>query len=103
MRRTAALLCLLLFGCASMPPERKWEIAAGGGILADAAVSHGQFEANPVYGRRGDAGEILALNSALHALIRASLRGQPETWRIRSWQVVVAVRVVVLAWNLSQR
>lgn len=102
MRRFAAVLCLLLSGCASMPLERKWEIVAGGGIVADAAVSHGRPEANPIYGHRGDAGEILALNGALHALIRASLRGQPEAWRIRSWQAVTAVRVFVLAWNLRQ-
>lgn len=105
MRRalTATLLCLLLCACASMPVERRWEIAAGGGVLADAAVSHGQPEANPLYGRHGDAAEILALNAALHAVIRASLRGQPEAWRIRSWQVVTALRVVALAWNLSER
>lgn len=103
MRRAIAFLCLLLSGCASLPPERRWEIAAGGGVLADAAVSHGQPEANPIYGRRGDAGEVLALNSVLHALIRASLRGQPEAWRIRSWQATTVVRAVLLAWNLSQR
>ena len=108
MRRTFALLCLLLVGCSSTRRAVDWERIALAAAAADiastqAALGPGTREANPLYGSRPGIATPLAVNAALHEIVRLALRSTSDEHRQGVWQAVAVVRFAVAAYNLTRR
>lgn len=97
-----ACLCL---GCASMPVESKWEIAAGLSIAGDAvttryATQHGEYEVNPLLGDRPSAIAIISFSISQYLIAKYMLRNRDTHDQTTSWRVIAILKSLVTGWNL---
>lgn len=108
MRRASTILALFLVGCSSTRRAVDWEKIALAAAAADivstqAALGPGTREANPIYGRHPGIATPLAVNAALHEIVRLAMRGTSDEHRQSVWRAVAAVRFAVVAYNLTRR